>query len=109
AGTLGLNLVDNGSIHDLADNPLAEQNGPAAFPAQQTYATGSGPNFVTSGDVNGDGKPDLIIGNQNSPVISVLLGNGNGTFQAQQTFATASGPESVTLADLNGDGKLDLV
>ena len=31
-GTLGLNLVDNGSIHDLAGDPLTQQNAPAAFP-----------------------------------------------------------------------------
>ena len=38
-GTLGLNLVDNGSIRDLAGNPLTQQNAPAAFQAQQTFAT----------------------------------------------------------------------
>ena len=41
-GTLGLNLVDNGSIYDLAGNPLTKPNAPAAFAvnAQQTFATG---------------------------------------------------------------------
>ena len=37
---LGLDLVDNGSIHDLAGNPLTQQNGPAAFQIQQTFAAG---------------------------------------------------------------------
>ena len=32
-GTLGLNLVDNGSIHDLAGNPLTQQNAPACISA----------------------------------------------------------------------------
>ena len=40
------------------------------------------------GDVNGDGKPDLVVANAFSNTVSVLLGNGNGTFQTQQTFAT---------------------
>ena len=40
------------------------------------------------GDVNGDGKPDLVVANYGSNTVSVLLGNGNGTFQTQQTFAT---------------------
>ena len=44
------------------------------------------------GDVNGDGKPDLVVANYNSNTVSVLLGNGNGTFQAQQTFATGADP-----------------
>ena len=94
-GTLGLNLVDNGTIHDLVGNPLTEQNAPVAFQAQQTFPTGAGsyPTAVASGDVNGDGIPDLVV-TEAKPmealllmVVGVLLGNGNGTFQPQQTFA----------------------
>ena len=44
-------------------------------------------------DVNGDGKPDIVVPNANSNTVSVLLGNGNGTFQAQQTFATGTNPD----------------
>ena len=63
-------------------------NGNGTFQAQQTFATDHGPISVALGDVNGDGKPDIVVANQNSNAVSVLLGNGNGTFQAQQTFAT---------------------
>ena len=63
-------------------------NGNGTFQAQQTFATGSDPISVALGDVNGDGKPDLVVANSGSDTVSVLLGNGNGTFQAQQTFAT---------------------
>ena len=109
-GTLGLNLVDNNSIRDLAGNPLTQQNAPAAFQAPQSYATGPFPVAVVLGDTTGDGKLDLVVANYDSPTVSVLLGNGNSTFQAQQTFATVSGtPVSVVLADVNGDGNLDIV
>ena len=47
------------------------------------------------GDVNGDGKPDLVVANATTNTVSVLLGNGNGTFQSQATFATGSYPRSV--------------
>jgi hypothetical protein len=83
SGMIGLNFVDNGSVHDLAGNPL-QGGGTASFQTQATFATGSRPNSVTSADVNGDGKADLLVANSSSSV-SVLLGNGNGTFQTQAT------------------------
>jgi len=108
SGTLGLNLVDNGSIHDLAGNPLTQQNAPAAFEAPQTFATGPGARALALGDLTGNGKPDLVVANRFNPSVSVLLGNGDGTFQAQKTFATSGGQYAVALGDLAGDGKPDL-
>ena len=46
-------------------------------------------------DVNGDGKPDLVVADYDSANVSVLLGNGDGTFQAPDTFATGRGTGTV--------------
>ena len=108
-GTLGLNLVDDLSIRDLAGNSLVPLNSAASFSDQATFTAGSLPRSLTIGDVNGDGKPDLAVANYNSSTVSVLLGNGNGTFTAQQTFSTGVNPTSMTLGDVNGDGKPDLI
>ena len=97
SGTLGVNLVSLPTITALP-----------SFAAQSTFAAGSKPASVALGDVNGDGRLDMITANQNSNNASVLLGNGNGTFQTQSTFATGSSPRSVALGDVNGDGKLDI-
>jgi len=98
SGSLGLNLVSLPTITALP-----------SFAAQATFSAGSKPASVTLGDVNGDGKLDMITANYNSASVSVLLGNGNGTFKGQQTFATGTQPFSVTLGDVNGDGTLDIV
>jgi uncharacterized protein (UPF0548 family) len=83
-----------------------------------TYGSGGyGPQSIAVADVNGDGKPDLLVGNVcgvdlncDNEVIAVLLGNGDGTFQAAQSYTLAGyGPISIAVADVNGDGKVDLV
>ncbi|MFZ0957741.1 MAG: Ig-like domain repeat protein, partial [Candidatus Sulfotelmatobacter sp.] len=80
---------------------------------------------VTTGDLNGDGKPDIVIGNLCEPIvggltgydvncangaIGVLLGNGDGTFQYGPSYDIPDANfYSIALADVNGDGKLDYV
>jgi FG-GAP-like repeat/Abnormal spindle-like microcephaly-assoc'd, ASPM-SPD-2-Hydin len=76
--------------------------------ARTDLTVGTAPASVISADVNGDGKPDLVVANGKSNTISVLLGTGNGTFASQATFATGSAPYGVAAGDFNGDGKLDL-
>src|SRR5208282_6559550 len=88
SGTLGLKLIDNGSIQDLLGHHLVPGIAPLLFQNQATFATGKAPYSVTAADVSGDGLPDLVVANFSSNTIGVLLGNGNGTFQAQATFAS---------------------
>ncbi|HLX60884.1 MAG TPA: MBG domain-containing protein [Planctomycetota bacterium] len=85
-----------------------------SFGAHTTFATGSTCRFVTVGDINGDGKPDIVSCNYGVPSVSVLLNTmGTGattpTFLNAVNFTTDTQPNSVELADINGDGKLDII
>jgi len=86
-------------------------NGDGTFQAARTYnAGGDLATFITVGDVNGDGKPDVVVANGSADGVGVLLGNGDGTFQAAQNYSSGGqNPSSIAVADVNGDGKLDLV
>ena len=83
--------------------------GTGTFAAPVNYVTGFGPHSVRAGDVNGDGKLDLVTANDNADSVSVFIGNGNGTFQTASNYAVGRVPKSVALGDLNGDGKVDIV
>lgn len=63
---------------------------------------------VEAGDLDGDGKSDLVVASTASDV-KVLLGKGNGTFAAPVTFVVGTQARRVLLQDWNGDGKLDIV
>jgi Ca2+-binding RTX toxin-like protein len=78
------------------------------FASQATYAVGGLANSITSGDFNGDGNIDLVVGNYANNTVSILLGNASGGFSPQRTFAVGVSPNMVMAADFNGDGKTDL-
>ena len=77
------------------------------------YSTGSTAQSydVFLQDVNGDGKPDIVISNSDG-TISVLLNKGNGKFGKAivTTSITQYSPylNSLAFGDFNGDGKLDV-
>jgi len=84
-------------------------NGVGGFGPRTDIHTDDGPHSVAIGDLNHDGKPDLVIANYVSGTASILLGNGSGTFAPVMQVSTGPSPYSVALADFNGDGNLDLV
>ncbi|MFY9558990.1 MAG: FG-GAP-like repeat-containing protein, partial [Terriglobales bacterium] len=86
-----------------------------AFKPAQNYRVGGGVTSAAVADLNGDGKPDLVVtsgagGNDGHGVVTVLLGTGDGTFHRLTGFDSGAGfATSVAVADVNGDGKPDLV
>ena len=70
-------------------------------------AVGTAPVAVAVGDVNGDGKADLLVSNSGSNNVSVLLGDGKGDFAAPKNIAVSGSPLGIAIGDLNLDGKPD--
>jgi hypothetical protein len=94
-------------------------NGDGSFQAAASYSSrGYDSGSVATGDVNGDGKPDLLVANQcatsatcaNGGLVGVLLGNGDGTFQNAVTYGSGGNQaSSLAVSDVNGDGKPDVL
>jgi hypothetical protein len=88
------------------------------YRAKRTSGTGFGP--VAIGDLTGDGRQDVAVGQDFGDKISapkriaVLVGRGDGSFSRRIDFPTgrtavdAWAPRGIAIGQLNGDRKLDI-
>ena len=75
---------------------------------RQPVLLGSGNASVAIGDLDPDGRLDLISADLDLDAAVVRPGNGDGTFGAT-LLPVGSFPRSLVRADFNADGKVDLV
>jgi hypothetical protein len=109
--------VHNHNLSSLyATVGVLQGNGDGTFQPAVPYATGGlSWGSVVIGDVNADGKPDLVVANEcvsstcKTGNAGVLVGNGDGTFQAAVAYSIGGLSLGAAVADVNGDGKLDIV
>ena len=87
-------------------------NGNGTFGAPAGRVTGTISGAAVLGDLDGDGRLDLITANQSANPQSSLtlwLGQPGGQFAVQSDLALGFVPGAIALRDLNADGRLDLV
>ncbi len=91
---------------------IATGNGDGTFNPKADINTWEIPWWITSADVNGDGKPDLIAAHYDWRRISVMINlttnGGPITFAPPIMHDVANDPVCVTVADFNGDNVLDI-
>ena len=87
--------------------------GDGTFGSETDYKTETTASYaVKLGDLNGDGKLDLLTAGSNGAdgYSTVRLGNGDGSFGVAVSYLTDSNSSNgLALSDLNGDAILDMV
>jgi len=90
-------------------NQLAESKGRfTGFAPAVSYLVGPTPIALASGDLNGDGSPEVVTANAGDATISILVNNGDGTFAQAVQLDCGGTPTALVMVDLDNDIAQDL-
>jgi hypothetical protein len=84
------------------------KNGNLSFGTATQNTMNSGPYYLTIGDFNRDGHPDIISANNGSNNVGILIGKGDGTFATAAYYGVGAGSIFANVGDINGDDRVDL-
>lgn len=107
-------VVANGYSNTISVFKNISTSGAISFATKVDYVTETGPIEVKITDINGDGKPDVIVLN---------LGSGNGivsiykntssistiSLSSKVDLATVGYAKSISIGDIDRDGKPDVI
>lgn len=118
ANSIAIVDINGDKIPDLviSDQPdakvfLGHDNGLMSTTADQQIdiGSGAGARSIAAGDVDEDGRPDIIAASEAEGTVFVLL-NEDGTLTQGKSYTLPDivGPFPIRLADIDGDGHLDI-
>jgi hypothetical protein len=87
----------------------------STFSGKVDFAIKGSPQDVVAKDIDGDGKPDLVVANYINPGFVSVLRNtctagviNAASFAPKVDFGVEANPSAVAVGDIDGDGKADI-
>jgi hypothetical protein len=111
-GTADLVVTNSGGTSITVFTNKAGSGGGTDYSNPTTIGYGGTPMGITLGDLDGDGKPDIIVSNIMSNNLSVFRNTGGGgilSFALNINYPAFLSPQQISVADLDGDGKPELI
>ena len=85
--------------------------GSISLATRQDFSTNSNPGWISVSDLDGDGKPEIIVSNWGSSNLSVFKNtstSGSISFATKVDFTIGTGATFIATGDIDGDGKADI-
>ena len=96
------------SSNTIKTSTTALNSGPGISLTWSSNSVGSSPEDLAVGDLNNDGKSDVVTANEDGGTISILLNDLSGGYDPAITVSIGDAPVSVDIGDLDGDGDNDI-
>src|SRR5206468_10934677 len=91
------------SYFDGSEIEILLNNGDGTFRQGQRNDTGGRSRWIVCGDIDHDGKADLVVAASTAEKLIVLSGNGDGAFRESARYEAERDVAALALADMNGD------
>jgi FG-GAP-like repeat len=109
AGDIDKNGTIDLVVATLAGVSILRNDGTGSFVADASISAGQDdPQAVAIADVDGDGRPDIVVGSGKGHSVAVLYGQQGGGFSLGQSIAVDGSVSFLLVEDFNNDSFLDI-